>query len=61
MLEAARLLPAHRRLPHATFLNGLWWKLLAIQPERILGRLPHLQQSSSTTSADGLFLPQSSG
>ena len=44
MLEAARLSPAHRRLPHVTFLNGLWWKLLALQPERILACLPLLQK-----------------
>ena len=43
MLEAARLLPAHRRLPHATFLNGLWWKLLSTQPERILTHPPLLR------------------
>ena len=57
MLEAARLLPAHRRLPHVTFLNGLWWKLLALQPERILACLPLLQQSSRSTSAAGLYCP----
>ena len=57
MLEAARLLPAHRRLPHATFLNGLWWKLLALQPERILACLPLLQQSSRSTSAAELYCP----
>ena len=58
MLEAARLLPAHRRLPHVTFLNGLWWKLLALQPERILACPPLLQQSSSSTySAAGLYCP----
>ena len=56
MLEAARLLPAHRRLPHVAFLNGLWWKLLAVQPERILACLPHLQGSSSTSAA-GLYCP----
>ena len=57
-LEAARLLPAHRRLPHATVLNGLWWKLLAAQPERILTRLPHLRQSCHNTSAEGLYFPR---
>ena len=46
IIEAARLLPAHRRLPHATFLNGLWWKLLALQPERIVACLPNLRPSS---------------
>ena len=55
MLEAARLLPAHRRLPRVTFLNGLWWKLLALQPERILACLPLLQRSSRSTSAAGLY------
>ena len=58
MLEAARLLPAHRRLPHATFLNGLWWKLLSTQPERILTCLPHLLQSSHNASAEGLYFPR---
>ena len=27
VLKAARLLPAHRRLPHKAFLSGLWWKI----------------------------------
>ena len=57
MLEAARLLPAHRRLPHVTFLNGLWWKLLALQPERIIACLPNLQPSSRSISADELYCP----
>ena len=57
MLEAARLAPAHRRRPHATFLNGLWWKLLALQPERIIACLPHLQPSSRSISADELYCP----
>ena len=56
MLEAARLLPAHRRLPHVTF-NGLWWKLLALQPERIIACLPNLQPSSRSISADELYCP----
>ena len=57
MLEAARLLPAHRRLPHATFLNGLWWKLLALQPERIVACLPNLQPRSRSISATELYCP----
>ena len=59
MLEAARLLPAHRRLPHATFLNGLWWKLLALQPERIVACLPNLQPRSRSFSATELYCPGS--
>ena len=46
MLEAARLLPAHRRLPHATFLN-----LLALQPERVVARLSNLHPRSRSISA----------
>ena len=42
MLKAARLLPAHRRLPHQAFLSGLWWKLLSLQPLRLLAYLPGL-------------------
>ena len=57
MLEAARLLPAHRRLPHVTFLNGLWWKLLALQPERIVACLPNLQPRSRSISATELYCP----
>ena len=40
--SAARLLPAHRRLPHKAFLSGLWWKLLSIQPTQLLTTLPML-------------------
>ena len=36
------LLPAHRRLPHQAFLSGLWWKLLSLQPLRLLAYLPGL-------------------
>ena len=42
VLQAARLLPAHRRLPHQAFLSGLWWKLLSLQPLRLLAYLPVL-------------------
>ena len=42
VLQAARLLPAHRRLPHQAFLSGLWWKLLSLQPLRLLACLPVL-------------------
>ena len=48
-LEAARLLPAHRRLPHVSFLGGLRWKLLSVQPARILVCLPYLQRISNRT------------
>ena len=41
-LQAARLLPAHRRLPHQAFLSGLWWKLHSLQPLRLLAYLPVL-------------------
>ena len=50
ILEAARLLPAHRRLPRVSFLNGLWWKLLSVQPARIL--------IGNSTSAEGLYSPR---
>ena len=40
VLKAARLLPAHRRLPHQAFLSGLWWKLLSLQPLRLIAYLP---------------------
>ena len=42
VLKAARLLPAHRRLPHQAFLSGLCWKLLSLQPLRLLAYLPGL-------------------
>ena len=42
VLKAARLLPAHRRLPHKAFLSGLWWKLLSLQPLQLLACLPML-------------------
>ena len=42
VLQAARLLPAHRRLPHQAFLSGLWWKLLSLEPLRLLAYLPVL-------------------
>ena len=42
VLKAARLLPAHRRLPHQAFLSGLWWKLLSLQPLRLIAYLPVL-------------------
>ena len=41
-LKAARLLPAHRRLPHQAFLSGLWWKLLSLEPLRLIAYLPVL-------------------
>ena len=57
-LEAARLLPAHRRLPHASFLSGLWRKLLSVQPARIPMCLPYLQRIGNRTSAEGLYAPR---
>lgn len=42
VLSAARMLPAHRRLPHQSFLSGLWWKLLSIQPIKLIASLPLL-------------------
>ena len=42
VLKAARLLPAHRRLPHKASLSGLWWKLLSLQPMRLIASLPML-------------------
>ena len=52
MLQAARLLPAHRRLPHQAFLSGLWWKLLSLQPLRLLAYLPVLGCLRPTEQAD---------
>ena len=48
VLKAARLLPAHRRLPHQAFLSGLWWKLLSLQPLRLIAeqRLGKIADSS---------------
>ena len=57
-LEAARLLPAHRRLPRVSFLSGLWRKLLSVQPARILMCLPYLQRIGNRTSAEGLYAPR---
>ena len=42
VLQASRQVPAHRRVPHAAFLSGLWWKLLSFQPEPVLKCLPSL-------------------
>ena len=52
VLQAARLLPAHRRLPHQAFLSGLWWKLLSLQPLRLLAYLPVLGCLRPTEQAD---------
>ena len=57
ILEASRQLPAHRRVPHAAFLSGLWWKLLSAQPARILMCLPYLSRIGNGTSAEGLYAP----
>ena len=59
VLEASRQLPAHRRLPHAAFLSGLWWKLLSIQPTRILMCLPFLSRIGNKTNTTGLYAPVS--
>ena len=42
VLKAARLLPAHRRLPRKAFLSGLWWKLHSLQPLQLVACLPML-------------------
>ena len=52
VLQAARLLPAHRRLPHPAFLSGLWWKLLSLQPLRLLACLPGLGCLRPTEEAE---------
>ena len=52
VLNAARLLPAHRRLPHKAFLSGLWWKLLSIQPMQLLA--VRLLTTYSTTLSGAL-------
>ena len=52
VLQAARLLPAHRRLPHPAFLSGLWWKLLSLQPLRLLAYLPGLGCLRPTEEAE---------
>ena len=57
VLAAARLLPAHRRLLHTSFLSGLWWKLLSLQPARILMCLPFLKRIGNRTNAEGLYSP----
>ena len=52
VLKAARLLPAHRRLPHKAFLSGLWWKLLSLQPLQLVAYLPMLSCLRPTAQAD---------
>ena len=51
VLKAARLLPAHRRLPHKAFLSGLWWKLLSLQPLQLIACLPLLSCFRNVTQA----------
>ena len=58
-LEASRQLPARRRVPHAAFLSGLWWKLLSFQPARILMCLPYLSRIGNSANAAGLYAPTS--
>ena len=53
-LKAARLLPAHRRLPHKAFLSGLWWKLLSLQPLRLIACLPMLSCLRPRGQADAI-------
>ena len=57
VLEASRQVPAHRRVPHAAFLSGLWWKLLSFQPERILKCLPYLACVGNSTEVARLHTP----
>ena len=57
VLEASRQGPAHRRVPHAAFLSGLWWKLLSFQPARILMRLPFLERIGNSTITSKLCAP----
>ena len=57
VLEASRQVPAHRRVPHAAFLSGLWWKLLSFQPERILKCLPNLMCIGNSTEVARLYTP----
>ena len=57
ILGASRQLPAHRRVPHDVFLSGLWWKLLSVQPARILMCLPYLSRIGNGASAKGLYTP----
>ena len=52
VLKAARLLPAHRRLPHKAFLSGLWWKLLSLRPLQLVAYLPMLSCLRPTGQAD---------
>ena len=52
VLKAARLLPAHRRLPRKAFLSGLWWKLLSLQPLQLVAYLPMLSCLRPTAQAD---------
>ena len=59
VLSAARLLPAHRRFPHLSFLSGLWWKLLSIQPARILACLPFMQRFGKGNKGSSLYTPRS--
>ena len=57
VLEASRQVPAHRRVPQAAFLSGLWWKLLSFQPARILMCLPYLERIGNSTIANRLYAP----
>ena len=51
VFESARLLPAHRRLPHKAFLSGLWWKLHSLQPMRLVACMPMLSCLQQVVSA----------
>ena len=54
VLKAPRLLPAHRRLPYKAFLSGLWWKLLSLQPMRLIASLPMLSCLCPREQADAI-------
>ena len=54
VLKAARLLPAHRRLPHKAFLSGLWWKLLSLHPLQLVAYLPMLSCLRPRGQADAI-------
>ena len=51
VFKSARLLPAHRRLPHKAFLSGLWWKLHSLQPVRLVAYMPMLSCLQQVVSA----------
>ena len=40
-----------------SFLSGLWWKLLSVQPARILTRLLFLERIGNRANTAGLYFP----